>query len=71
MQTKQTKQTKLETFITWITPWFEAEFEEPLKGLIRETRGFFRGDELFAARVKAGDLRGAKRELRQLLGVVG
>lgn len=72
MKTKpmKTKSERLQAFADWISPWLVANFEEPLKGLLREIRGFYLSDEIFRARVRAGDHRGAKRELRELLGLV-
>lgn len=61
---------KLTDFIAWITPWLTRDFEEPLAGLLREIRGFHRSDEAFRTKIKAGDNRGAKKELKELLGLV-
>jgi hypothetical protein len=58
-------------FEAHITPWFKREFGEPLKRLLAETRMYYRRDQEFRAAVRRGDTRAAKRELKELLGVIG
>jgi hypothetical protein len=71
--TEKTKTTDpaFEKFEAHITPWFKKEFDEPLGQLLAETRRYYRGDPEFRAAVRRGDARAAKRELKELMGVVG
>jgi hypothetical protein len=62
---------ELEAFVDWIRPRFEAKFEEPTAGLIRETRAAFRTDREFRQLVKRGEKGEARKVLWEILCVLG